>query len=246
MRTRSLISGCTGQVTECLRSPSFLIYKMRVNIVSSSGERLKQGGNKTPPGEKFGNHSRLQQRLGYNQSGSGSRRAVTTPSDVYTHTHAPLPPQPHTQGEHSSVPASQLCCAVSRELSFQAPPHPRQEHPPELAVCNMQKSTQKWKRGHLHKLGCVYRIRRHSWTNFSAEKLETLGIRPGGKCGFLKRLREAPGLGGERDLGPLTWLGVQGCRRRVKCPIGPRLGVWGGGLPYPGFRAICFLLSCHR
>lgn len=136
--------------------------------------------------------------------------------------------------------------AFIRELGFQAlSPHRRHrhhEHPPELAVCNMQKSTQKWKRGHLHKLGCVYRIRRHSWTNFSAEKLETLGIRPGGEMWVLEaaRRRASGDLGGGY-LEPLTWLEARGCRR-VKCPIGPRLEAWGGGLPCLGFPDISAFL----
>lgn len=94
----------------------------------------------------------------------------------------------------------------------------------------------------MHKLGCVYRIRRHSWTNFSAEKLETLGIRPGGEMWVLEaaRRRASGDLGGGY-LEPLTWLEAQGCRR-VKCPIGPRLEAWGGGLPCPGFPDISAFL----
>lgn len=65
MSTQSPISGFVGQVITSLRSQSFLVYKMRIYIIlSSPGDGLKHRGNKTPPREKPGKHSCLQQGLG--------------------------------------------------------------------------------------------------------------------------------------------------------------------------------------
>jgi hypothetical protein len=67
----------------------------------------------------------------------------------------------------------------------------------------------------LHKLGCVYRIRRHSWTNFSAEKLETLGIRPGGEMWVLEVVQRRAGRGGGAGGGMEIWSPWLGWKLRV-------------------------------
>lgn len=92
----------------------------------------------------------------------------------------------------------------------------------------------------MHKLGCVYRIRRHSWTNFSAEKLETLGIPPGGEMWVLEAAQRSArmgGVGGGRSGDP-GLAGSSGLQGKVKWPIGPRLEAPGRWAPLswlPGY-----------
>lgn len=60
-----------------------------------------------------------------------------------------------------------ICFMVKQLDDLKLPSSPKNTRQNWQSVL-CKNSPRNGREGHLHKLGCVYRIRRHSWTNFSA------------------------------------------------------------------------------